>query len=58
MTEFYGFIKLGGLSIFVMDSYLQDSAFTAVKRDAKVLTRYLKGVPFANRRYTKGVPFS
>ena len=58
MTEFYGFIKLGGLSIFVIDSYLKDSAFTAVKRDAKFSTRYVTGVPFVNRRYTKGVPFS
>ena len=36
---------------------LKDSAFTAVKRDAKVLTRYVKGVRFFNIRYTKGVPF-
>ena len=35
----------------------KDSAFTAVKRDAKVLTRYVKGVRFFNIRYTKGVPF-
>ena len=27
-------------------------------KDAKFLTRYVKGVPFVNRRYTKGVPFS
>ena len=34
--EFYGFIKLRQRSIFVIDSYLSDSAsFTAVKRDAK-----------------------
>ena len=58
MTEFYGFIKSRGRSIFVIDSYLKDSAFTAVKRDVKYLTRYVKGVPFVNRRYTKGVPFS
>ena len=38
-------------SIFVIDFYLNDSAFTEVKRD-------VKGVPFVNRRYTKGVPFS
>ena len=42
----------------MIDSYLKDSAFTAVKRDAKFYTRYVKGVPFVNRRYTKGVPFS
>ena len=31
--EFYGFIKSRKRSIFVIDSYLKDSAFTAVKRD-------------------------
>ena len=44
-------------SEFVIDSYLKDSAFISVKRDAKFSTRYVKGVPFFNRRYTKGVPF-
>ena len=34
--EFYGFIKLRKRSIFVIDSYLSDSAsFTAAERDAK-----------------------
>ena len=33
--KFYGFINSRKLSIFVIDSYLKDSAFTAVKRDAK-----------------------
>ena len=33
--EFCGFIKSKKRSIFVIDSYLKDSAFTAVKRDAK-----------------------
>ena len=33
--EFCGCIKSRKLSIFVIDSYLNDSAFTAVKRDAK-----------------------
>ena len=33
--EFYGFIKTRKRSVFVIDSYLNDSAFTAVKRDAK-----------------------
>ena len=54
----YGFIKLRKRSIFVIDSYLNGSEFTALKRDAKFLTKYAKGVPFVNRRYTKGVPFS
>ena len=54
----YGFIKLRKRSIFVIDSYLNGSVFTALKKDAKFLTKYVKGVPFVNRRYTKGVPFS
>ena len=33
--EFYGFITWGQRSIFVIDSYLNDNAFTAVKGDAK-----------------------
>ena len=34
--EFYGFIKSPGKhSIFVIDSYLNGNAYTAVKRDAK-----------------------
>ena len=27
-------------------SYFKDGEFTAVKRNAKLLTRYVKGVPF------------
>ena len=33
--EFYGFIESEKRSVFVIDSYLKDSAFTAVKKDAK-----------------------
>ena len=33
--EFYGFIKSRKGFTFVIDSYLNDSGFTAVKRDAK-----------------------
>ena len=33
--EYCGFIKSRKRSILVIDSYLNDSAFTAVKRDAK-----------------------
>ena len=33
--EFYGFITSRKRSIIVIDSYLKDSAFTEVKRDAK-----------------------
>ena len=43
-------------SIFVIDSHLKDSVFTAVM-EAKFYIRYVKGVPFVNRKYTKGVPF-
>ena len=57
--EFYGSImKSRKRSIFVTDSCLNDSAFTAVKKDAKCYTRNVKGVPFVNRRSTKGAPFS
>ena len=42
---------------FVIYSYLKDSAFTAVKRDAKSQTRSVKGVPSVNRRSTKGYFF-
>ena len=55
--EFYGFKKSKKCSIFAIDSYSKDSNFTAVKRDAKFLTRYEKGVLFVNRGYMKGVPF-
>ena len=51
--EFYGFIKSRKRSIFVIDSYLNDSAFTEVKRVAKFETRYVKRVLFVSRRYTK-----
>ena len=37
--DFYGFIKLKKCSIFVMDSYLKDSAFTAAKRMQSVLSK-------------------
>ena len=33
--DFYGFIKSRKRFSFVIDSYLKDNAFTAVKRDAK-----------------------
>ena len=33
--EFYGFKNSRKLYIFVIDSYLKDSSFTAVKSDAK-----------------------
>ena len=47
--------KLWKHSGFVICSYFKDSVFTAVKRDAKFWTRYVKGVPL--RGPTKGVPF-
>ena len=54
--EFYGFtsIKYRKRSIFVTDCYLKDSAFRAVKRDAKVQTWYFRGVSLVSKRYTKG----
>ena len=54
-----GLLKSRKRSIFVIDSYsyLIDSAITTVNKDAKVWTRYVKRVPFINRRLTKGVPF-
>ena len=39
------------------DSHLKDDAFTAVKRDAKFYTRYVKGVPFVNKGVQKGYLF-
>ena len=56
--EFYGFRKWRKRSFFANDSHLKFSTLTAVKRDTKFQTRYVKRQPFANRRYTKGVPFS
>ena len=56
--ECYGFIKSRKRSICVIDSFLEDSSFAPVKRDTRLLTRYMEGVPFVNRRYTKGVTFS
>ena len=32
--KFYGFVKSGKRSLFVICSYLKDSAFSAIKRDA------------------------
>lgn len=32
-------------------------AFTAVKRDSRLLTKYVKRVLFINGRYTKGISF-
>ena len=34
-NDFCGFIKSGKRSIVVLDSYLNDNAFTVVKRDAE-----------------------
>ena len=56
--EFYGFIKSRKRSIFVIDCHLNERPFTSVKRDAKFLSRYVKGLPCVNRRYTKGVLLS
>ena len=41
---------------FVTYSYnFKDSSFTAVIRDPKFSTRYVKGIPFFSRRYMKGL---
>ena len=53
---FYGFINSRKRSTFVTDSQSNDSTFTAVKRNAKLSSkqaRYVKGVPFVNRRLMK-----
>ena len=44
---------------FFIYSFFKESAFTAVKRDAKFYARYVKGVAFVNRRCmkAKGLPF-
>ena len=47
--NFCGFEKLAKHSIFVIDSYLKDNA---VKRDTKLKTRFVKGLPFVNKRHT------
>ena len=39
---------------FVIDSYLNDSAFTEVESDAKFYTRYVKGVPIVENAYERG----
>ena len=50
-------VKKKKIPSLVVDSYLKDGAFTAVKRDATFYTRYVREVPFLNARYTRGVPF-
>ena len=45
--KFYGFIQSRKRSIFVIDPYLKDSAFTAVK-----------GIQTSNQRMWKGYHFS
>jgi len=42
---------------FVIFFFIFYSAFTAVKRDSRFLTKYVKRVLFINGRYTKGVTF-
>ena len=38
-------------------SHFKGNTFTAVKRNKKFQTRFVKGVPFINRRCTKRIPF-
>ena len=43
-------------SVVVIYSHnFKDSSFTAVTRDPKFSTRYVKGIPFFSRRYMKGL---
>ena len=42
---------------FVIFFFIFHSAFTAVKRDSRLLTKYVKRVLFINGRYTKGISF-
>ena len=49
--EFYVFLKSRKRSIFVIDSYWKDSAFTAVKRDVK------KGCKVLNKVCERGAIF-
>ena len=42
---------------FVIFFFIFYSAFTAVKRDSRLLTKYVKRVLFINGRYTKGISF-
>ena len=51
------FIKLRKHSTSAIDAYLNDSAFTAVKRNAKFLMSNVKGVPFAIDGIGKGYLF-
>ena len=41
----------------MIDSYLNNSAFTEVKSDAKFYTRYVKGVPIVEKVYERGTFF-
>ena len=64
--EFYGFTKSRKRSLFEFDSYLNDSAFTVVKREAKQASKVCKkgyhlsiggirkGYVFCQKWYIKG----
>ena len=43
--------------IFLYIYFKYSALFTAIERMQKSKLRYVKGVPFVNRRHTKGVPF-
>ena len=47
------FKKHSGFAIYSYN--FKDSSFTAVTRDPKFSTRYVKGIPFFIRRYMKGL---
>ena len=53
--DFTAVYKVEKISLFfVFSSYLKDSAFTAVKRHAKFLTRGVKGVLLSMKGLRKG----
>ena len=54
----YGCEKVDNMSWFCdFFFFIFYSAFTAVKRDSRLLTKYVKRVLFINGRYTKGISF-
>ena len=52
-----GCVKVDNMSWFCDFFSIFYSAFTAVKRDSRFLTKYVKRVLFINGRYMKGISF-
>ena len=58
--ELYGFIsreKVLFLRLIPVFKKRQ-CIYSSEKGSAKFYTKYMKGIPFVNRRYRKGIPFS